>query len=440
MHTSMIRALHSFHSVRSATFATSCHINQFVKEFSHKIKRNPDDEQCPIRRELFAALDGFPTASLDHPCPLGLLSRSLDDIYRPLNPDKKLSLIKMLADNPLSSEAINFPDTFSSTLLLTDTPASASLSPTSALLYSLSLCREGLEFVLQIKTDLKSLRPRDRESLSEMEHTLHQVVAFWSRRQFLTFKQVTMRSSEELKKNIILAEGVHPISTREEFERRVSHGKCFAVTHTQLSPNVPLSMIYCAPIDYFPTHIQPLLNAAGFRINCTRGSPNTVCFYSVSNAHAGFGGTEIAHQLIKYAVNSLQQQFPSLTNFLTLSPIPQFRKWLASNHILPEEFSGDALERFSSYERAELLKVCANFLANAKRGKQAADPVANFHLKNGASLWKINWLANPNERGMSQSYGIMANYFYDLESLESNRVRYLNEGVVNTSPIMRKLL
>ena len=422
----MIRSYRLFNLIKTATYSTS-----YIDEYVNKLNFVPDSYgQCQTTSDIAAAFRTFKSKQLSHSSPFTLLLRTLADIYKPLEANRKIIFMNILFDinsNPQFDSLHSF--NFAQTESVPDPNY-----PLTTFLHVIALHPGGLEFLLELKTDLKCIKSslcfgnETADQLNQLASSLHQVIALWSRSSYLTFKQITTKTPRELVNNIIRSEAVHPVSGEAEFYRRVTNGRCYAVTHDQLSPNLPISMVYCAPIVYFPTDIKPVLAGAGFKANALY-SPTTACFYSISNAHIGFGGTEVAHQLIKFAVSSLSHKFPTLHTFVTLSPIPQFRKWLTNSH---RTFRGQ-LTDYSPTERRELLRECARYLATAKRGRQALDPVANFHLTNGAKLRKINWLANASERGMSQSFGIMANYLYDLETLETNRASYLSEGLVSLS-------
>jgi malonyl-CoA decarboxylase len=87
-----------------------------------------------------------------------------------------------------------------------------------------------------------------------------------------------------------------------------------------------------------------------------------------------------------------------------------------------------------------LLRTCGRFLLNEKKGKRAVDPVAHFHFMNGASLHRINWLADKSSRALSRSFGIMANYLYKPSDIEKNHELYASEGQPAVSKEMRGAL
>ena len=90
--------------------------------------------------------------------------------------------------------------------------------------------------------------------------------------------------------------------------------------------------------------------------------------------------------------------------------------------------------------RPILLRLCAEYLCDGGKGKSRLDPVARFHLGNGAGLERINWMGNPGKRGMQESYGIMVNYLYDPATIEANHEAFVKKGSVIRSVAIEALL
>jgi len=187
--------------------------------------------------------------------------------------------------------------------------------------------------------------------------------------------------------------------------------------------------------------VQPLLD-----VHAPVADPaNTDCamFYSITNCQEGLRGISFGNQLIKQVAEDLKREFPHLRRFATLSPIPNFRRWLEKNapaDILariaePAWHVGEVPEALEK----DLLRLCAYYLVRAKEGEEPLDPVARFHLANGASLERLNWLGDASEQGMARSVGVMANYVYWLAELERNHERYFREHLVSASSAVEKL-
>ncbi len=190
---------------------------------------------------------------------------------------------------------------------------------------------------------------------------------------------------------------------------------------------------------------------------------DTAVFYSISNAQAGLHGISFGNFLIKQVVERLAIEFPQLKRFATLSPIPGFAAWLrgqpadalltaAEQRTLPKR-AGDqhplALTRNPQWHRnatlanalkAPLLRLAARYLIAEKRGDgKAIDPVAHFHLTNGARVEQIDWVADVSEKGLAQSCGVMVNYLYRLSDIDANHEAYAGAGKVPASSAARSL-
>lgn len=227
-----------------------------------------------------------------------------------------------------------------------------------------------------------------------------------------------------------------------------------------------------------------------FDEQAARSSPNQIqcthaIFYSINSPHKGLTGIDLGHFLIKRVVSLLQSEFPSLAIFSTLSPVPGFRAWLeqrctaatlSSSSQLFKENETNAILRLQATTgsctsespallhqqaaaillrliqsknnsaavveslRTMLTRLCAHYLAVQKRRNLALDPVANFHLRNGAELHRICWAADLTEKGWNQSLNFMVNYLYDLPKIEANNQAYILESKVSTSPLVSALL
>jgi malonyl-CoA decarboxylase len=175
------------------------------------------------------------------------------------------------------------------------------------------------------------------------------------------------------------------------------------------------------------------------------GTPDTVVFYSISNCHPGLAGVSFGNFLIKQVVEEVGKRYSKMKRYVTLSPIPGFCRWLATQE------SGIDLEEMRSMARTDtaktadarrhdLLVLCVQYLVKERRNDLALDPVARFHLGNGASLHAIHWAADLSDKGLEQSAGLMVNYLYDLGSIEENHDSYFDQGEVATSRDVGRLL
>ena len=140
-------------------------------------------------------------------------------------------------------------------------------------------------------------------------------------------------------------------------------------------------------------------------------------------------GISFGNFLIKQVVEELKQELPHLRVFSTLSPMPGFRRWLERRADAPADPAGADVET---------VRLAALYLTNP--GPKAGDPVARFHLGNGARLERINWMGNPAPRGMAESFGVMVNYLYDTDTIEENHEAYARGGIVARSAAVAALV
>ena len=175
---------------------------------------------------------------------------------------------------------------------------------------------------------------------------------------------------------------------------------------------------------------------------------DTAVFYSISNCQRGLVGISFGNFLIKQVVHELALELPGLHRFATLSPIPGFRKWLTREAGEGGLSGAGGLGGLGDIENPgwppddlepRLLRLCARYLLHEKRGRQPLDPVARFHLRNGARLERLNWMADPSKSGLAQSGGMMVNYVYDEAEVVGNHEAFVNEGRIAHSPVVAAL-
>ena len=197
-------------------------------------------------------------------------------------------------------------------------------------------------------------------------------------------------------------------------------------------------------------------------------SADTAIFYSISNAQKGLAGISFGNFLIKRVVEKLSRELPNIKHFATLSPVPGFSAWLHPKLekgdvvLLPNEakaiaqvsknanavagmkmlLAGDWATHAEAAEalKAPLMRLCAVYLAQEKKRDKALDPVAHFHLTNGAVLERINWLGDRSPKGFKQSAGMMVNYYYKLDDINENHETYVSGGEIKTSKAVKALL
>ncbi len=282
---------------------------------------------------------------------------------------------------------------------------------------------------------------KDRPHWRAVESDLQHLLRSWFNRGFLRLERIDWRTSAMVLEKIIRYEAVHAIEGWRDLRRRLeSDRRCFAFFHPQL-PDEPIIFIEVALTRGMSAHVQPLLDVRA-PVAPTAGADCAV-FYSITNCQEGLRGISFGNFLIKQVAEELRREFPHLRRFATLSPIPGFRKWLAAEARSPRRArrEGPAGPRGEVPEEMQktVTRLCARYLLHAKSGAEPLDPVARFHLGNGAALERLNWMGDSSESGMARSAGLMVNYVYWLAEVERNHERYFREHTVVAAPAVEKL-
>ena len=299
----------------------------------------------------------------------------------------------------------------------------------------LNLAPGGTSRLVKMREDL--LRAgRQHPALMCVDVDFRHLFASWFNRGFLTMKPVDWTTPAHILEKIIAYEAVHEIQSWNELRRRLEPADryCFAFFHPAMQDE-PLVFVEVALTTDVPAGIHAILD----RDRDTVAPENATCavFYSISNCHRGLAGVSFGNFLIKQVAMRLRQGFPDLKSFVTLSPAPGFRQWLESRD---DETAGSLL-RDGGADSAALLSEAARYFLEAKSPNgQPLDPVARFHLKNGAKLSRLNHGADNSEKGRQQSLGVMVNYVYDLARVEENHENYMKNHKVVCSSRVRKLL
>ena len=288
---------------------------------------------------------------------------------------------------------------------------------------------------------------KDYPSLKVVDGEFRQLFSSWFTRSFLTLSQINWSTSAEVLERIIRYEAVHEIKDWDDLRNRIHppNRRCFAFFHPALI-NEPLIFVEVALTNTIPKSISDILeDPLSVPIN-DRGY-TTATFYSISNCQPGLTQISFGNFLIKQVVQELALEFPSIKNFVTLSPVPGFSKWLrARKNQASSNFASSNLElsdqdaKDLEIEQMSFRKLVFNYLLTSKKNDLPADPVCRFHLGNGASIYEINENADLSSKGMSQSYGVMVNYLYDLSSIERNHEDLFSSGKITYRDKLSSLL
>jgi malonyl-CoA decarboxylase len=294
-----------------------------------------------------------------------------------------------------------------------------------------------------------------REDLAAVDADFVHLFSSWFNRGFLVLRRIDWSTPASILEKIIHYEAVHEIHDWRDLRARIDppDRRCYAFFHPALNDD-PLIFVEVALTREIAEAIPPIL--AGKRETTPTERASTAVFYSISNCQRGLAGVSFGSFLIKQVAAEISRELPKLATFVTLSPAPAFAGWLKRE--LAQESSKaidgddravlmaldggvwakdeDAAERL----REPLMRAAATYFLTARtRTRAPVDPVARFHLGNGARLERINWLADPSPKGMAQSFGIMVNYLYDLDDIEKNHEAYAGSRTIVASNAVRKL-
>jgi len=327
---------------------------------------------------------------------------------------------------------------------------------------------QGVKFLVDLRADL--LRYLDADAgLRALDRELESRLSAWFDVGFLELQRITWNSPAALLEKLIQYEAVHEIRSWSDLKNRLdSDRRCYAFFHPRM-PMEPLIFVEVALTDHLADNVQALLDEHAPVFDARRA--NTAIFYSISNTQAGLRGVSFGNFLLKRVVDDLQRDYPRLTTFATLSPLPLLRRW-AEKH--PEgwthAFSDDDVARIARYAGPQekpiataddirrlladarwhansrltralqpgLTRLAARYLLSAKTNERPYDPVTRFHLGNGARIEHLNTLADTSARGLQQSYGLMVNYLYEPATIETNVEAFSRDGEIATTAAIRR--
>jgi malonyl-CoA decarboxylase len=278
------------------------------------------------------------------------------------------------------------------------------------------------------------------QRLHALDAEMEYMFSTWFEVGFLELRRLSWDSPASLIEKLIQYEAVHDIKSWADLKNRLdSDRRCYGFFHPSL-PNEPLIFVEVALLSDIATSIAPLLDETAADIDPNKAS--VAIFYSISNTQVGLKGVSFGDSLIKRVVETLKEEFPKLRTFATLSPIPGFRNWLHKKEpTLTSFLEGTELAQLpaSNAYRKKISKHAAMYLAKELKEGKPLDPVARFHLGNGARVERLNWAADQSVKGIKQSLGLMVNYLYDLKKLDMHR-DMLHEGTIPISSEIEKLL
>lgn len=324
---------------------------------------------------------------------------------------------------------------------------------------------QGVKFLVDLRADLLRFLP-EQPLLKPLDRELEARLSAWFDVGFLELARITWNSPAALLERLVQYEAVHEIQSWQDLKNRLdSDRRCYGFFHPRM-PLEPLIFVQVALTEELAGDVQQLLDINAPLADANKA--NTAIFYSITNTQVGLRGVSFGNFLLKRVVEDLQRDFPKLKTFATLSPILGLRRWAGQNpQQLATAFTQNDWKRLaaagidgpdapqlhaildgsaewapdpvlSNALREPLQRLAARYLTDARRDGKPVDPVARFHLGNGARVERLNWLADTSPKGLAQSWGLMVNYLYDPDRIESNLEAFAHEGRVDASTQVKR--
>ncbi len=319
----------------------------------------------------------------------------------------------------------------------------------------LNLAPGGTAALVRMREQLLDALDR-RPDLMPVNTDFVHLFTSWFNRGFLVLRRIDWSTPAAILEKIIRYEAVHKINSWDDLRSRIDPPDrcCFAFFHPALVDE-PLIFVEVALTSEIPDAIAPIL--ASGRMPVDPDKATTAVFYSISNCQRGLAGVSFGHFLIKQVVEEMSRDSNELSTYVTLSPVPDFAKWLARERKIEDSRALNeadraalaALDQPQWWQSAELrdavqeplLRAAAWYFLQARTARGTPpDPVARFHLGNGARLERINFLGDMSDKGLSQSYGLMVNYRYDIDDIEKNHEAYAEGRAVIASNAVKRLV
>uniref|UniRef100_A0A915B0S9 Malonyl-CoA decarboxylase n=1 Tax=Parascaris univalens TaxID=6257 RepID=A0A915B0S9_PARUN len=339
----------------------------------------------------------------------------------------------------------------------------------------------GVKCICDIRADVldflstSDLTRLEMNAMQKLEKELRELLTLWFCLSNLQLFRLTWQSPADIVEKVAQSDIVHPVKDLLDMRRRVgAHRRCFLFMHEAM-PREPLVVIHVALMNKIADSIQDIIEVD--RLDSCESINDTAIYYSISSTQPGLRGIDLGNLLIKRVVSELQQTAPQISIHSTLSPLPHFRSWLLNglndpstaeklfderliklllmdckgfdNGKMIEDMRLSLLQQiqkndFQRYDEIKpvILHLAARYLCEAKQPSsgRAIDPVANFHLRNGAEIYRLNWRGNTSVRGMRSSLGLMVNYRYQMEHVSENSAQYVNNKYIAVNDRVKSIL
>jgi len=338
-------------------------------------------------------------------------------------------------------------------------------APRQELFRRINTAPHGTETLVALRGDLHTLTPEDGE-FSALDSDLKHLMRSWFNRGFLRLERISWKTSAIVLEKLIQYESVHEINGWPDLRRRLdADRRCFAFFHPALTDE-PIIFVEVALANGLTGTLEPLLDIQAPVLAPEKA--DTAIFYSINNCLRGLRGVAFGNFLIKQVVTELSAEFPNLKTYGTLSPLPRLSRAMRDNEN-PEGFTRERLARLLTDFAAQLTgtsrrrdavdalfhllenpvehrealaapleRLALAYLARARDKGKLYDPVALFHLANGARLEQVNAFGNLRRYGIEASFGMTANYRYLPDELEENHERFVRDGQIRVSPHLHR--
>jgi malonyl-CoA decarboxylase len=433
----------------------------------------PDDDLVRLQEQIDASLSGRGGEASAR-----ANAAELGRVYLDLNEDGRLRFLRLLAYE-YGVDPARLNDVMDAARDSSEDPVAYAralgrlrdtlMSPRMKLFRQFNGLEHGVKFLVDMRADLREIL-RDNPDLAPLDSELKFLLSGWFDAGFLELRQITWSAPADLLEKLIEYEAVHEIRSWTDLKNRLeSDRRFFAFFHPSMADE-PLIFVEVALVNGIAGNVQALLDENAPTQDAE--DADTAIFYSISNAQTGLSGVSFGDFLIKQVVEHLSHELPNIKTFSTLSPIPGFRRWLdrriADGAELLNHEQEDALlaaagsipeganvlqtlldrpdwhmdEAVEQALKPVLEHLVAGYLLYQRRETTgtAYDPVAHFHLSNGARVERINWLGDTSERGLAQSAGMMVNYLYDKARIDANHEAYITGSEIPASNGVRNLL
>ena len=306
----------------------------------------------------------------------------------------------------------------------------ANVSERKILFRKLNSFDESTTYLVKLREKMLSSSSKN-QNYNKVDNDLKTLFFDWFNRGFLVLKPIDWNTPAAILEKIIEYESVHQINNWRELRDRINSldRRCFAFFHPAMG-NEPLIFVEIALASELPENIDQILNTTRSRSNINK--LNKAIFYSISNCQRGLDGISFGNYLIKDVVRYIQTEIPSIKEFFTLSPVPDFMDWIKinNNDLYRDLNSNLSVEVIRENKKSLDDLVRKYLLVTNRKDKKPNDSVTRFHIGNGASMHQINFLADTSEKGLKKGCSFMINYRYDISKIKSNQEKYAANGKI----------